>query len=105
MKKSPWLVLGLALTLSASAVKDTYGVLSVTIAGGGDSPLYTSDGTPLADATLQFELVVDDNSDTQFGLIESSGMLNLFGDTVSLGVGSHENRSFEQSRCFASDHE
>jgi len=67
------------------AVLNAQALLSVTIQGAGDSPLFDSTGASLTDNGLTFQLVVDTDNNTDLSGVASSGMLGLTGDTGFLG--------------------
>lgn len=66
-------------------VVQSQAVLSVNIAGGGDSVLYNSSGIALSDSGLVFELIVDTDNNTDIAGLVTSRMLNMTGDSVLLG--------------------
>jgi len=81
-------VLVASISMSLLAVMQSSAALSVTIAGLGESPLYDSLGTLLTDNGLTFQLLVDDNRDTDFGGLVLAGQLNVNSETLFAG-GTH----------------
>jgi hypothetical protein len=81
-------VLAAAFSISLIAAMQASAALSVTIAGLGESTLYDSFGTLLTGNGLTFQLVIDDDVNTDFGSLVSARQLNINSETLFAG-GTH----------------